>query len=566
MPEIYLLALVVVLACTLAIFVKRFKLPLVVSYVAAGALLAAFNIVRPEQLKFLAILPEIGLAFLLFLVGMELDLREFKALGKNVLFATLGQVCVTVLVATSVCVLLGLPLVSGILIGLAVAFSSTILVVKLLLEGKELSSIYGKLSIGILLIEDLLAVIVLMFNSVLSTNPTGLSGFTVFLVLIKGIVLLGLSLTAGKKLLPKIFEISADNSELLFLTAIAWCLLFVSLSVFLGFSLAIGAFLAGISLAQSVYRIQITGRIKPLRDFFIMIFFLDLGTGLSLTGLSHTWIIAIVILLYVVILKPLVFFLLFTAFRFRAHSAFQTGVLLSSVSEFSLIMVSTASAQGLLPTSLVSPFIFATVLSFVGSSFMASHSKFVYSRVKGVLKSFEDKEPVSFEALDLAQGTLSSHAILIGCHRSGSVVLPALVKAFDKNLIVVDFNPEVISRLRKEGINCVYGDVADFEVQEKVAFEQAKVVISTVRDLPDNLALLDCLQRIKSQSVVIMTANEVSEALKLYDHGADFVALPLALEGDNISHLIKAYKTDFSELSAEKDKRVEELRKVAGII
>lgn len=539
MPEIYLLSLVIGLAAVFGILVKRFKLPLLVSYIAAGAFLSATHIVKPEQLKFLAILPEIGLAFLLFLVGMELDLREFKSLGKNVLLATVGQVVITTAVCLSVSLLLGLPMISGILIGLAIAFSSTILVVKLLLESRELSTIYGKLSIGILLIEDLLAVLVLMMVTVFGANSQGVSGSLLGLVLVKGAILMLVSFLAGKFVLPKLFESTAQSSELLFLTAIGWCMLFVSLSVFLEFSLAIGAFLAGVSLAQSVYRVQISGRIKPLRDFFIMIFFLDLGTGLTLSGLSSTWISALGILFFVAVLKPVIFFLLFTAFRFRAHTAFQTGALLSSISEFSLILITAASKQGLIPHNLLSPFIFATVFSFVSSSILVSHGRGVYGRIRGVLKTFEDAKPIHFETLELGEVFLEDHAILVGCHRSGGIVLKKLEKIYGKNLVVLDFNPEVVKELKQRSIPCLFGDISDPEVLESLKLKDAKLIVSTIRDISDNLILLDATSKIKSKATIIVTAQDASEEAKLLEKGASQVTLPTDLEGHYISGLIK---------------------------
>ena len=281
---------------------------------------------------------------------------------------------------------------------------------------------------------------------------------------------MAISLEAGRRVLPRILTFSASSSELLILTAIAWCLLLVSISSLFGFSLAIGAFLAGVSLAQSVYRIQITSRIKPLRDFFIMIFFLDLGTGLSLSGLSSMWVAAVLFLFYAILFKPFIFFLLFTAFRFRAHSAFQTGILLSSVSEFSLILVASASKAGLVEAEFVSPLIFATVFSFVFSSLLITHGRGVYGRLKEALKFFEVKNTLGLELGEFSEGEFAGHAVLIGCHRSGQLVLPALVKQFGKKVLVLDFNPEVVTELRRQGQACLYGDVSDVEVVEKGTF------------------------------------------------------------------------------------------------
>lgn len=244
MHEIYLLALVLALAAGLAIFTKRLGLPLLVSYIGVGAFLSAFHLVKPEELEFLAILPEIGLALLLFLVGMELDFGEFKSIGKRVALATIGQVAITSgVIYLALTTFGGIASVSALVLAIAVSFSSTILVIKLLIEEKELSTLHGKLSVGILLVEDLVAIVLLMIMTVMfgggerTFAPTDIA-----LVLGKGIFLIALALFAGKKILPTIFKLTADSTELLFLTAISWCLIFVSLSSYLEFSLAIGAF------------------------------------------------------------------------------------------------------------------------------------------------------------------------------------------------------------------------------------------------------------------------------------------------------------------------------------
>lgn len=544
MTEIYLLALVISLASLLAILMRAFRQPLVVSYLLAGALLSLFGLVRPGQLSFLAFLPEIGLAFLLFLVGMELDLSEFRSLGRNVLLVTVSQVAV----ATAFFYFL---LGNGI-VALALAFSSTILVVKLLLEGNEVSSLHGKLAVGILLTEDLLAVLVLMFMS---------SGGLNLWVLVKGLVLIWAAIFAGKRLLPRLFRLTAESTELLFLTGIGWCLLFVSAAQLLGFSLGVGAFLAGVSLAQSVYRAQISGRIKPLRDFFIMIFFIDLGTGLSFSALSGQWGVALAILGYVILIKPLVFFLSLVWLRFRVHTAFQTGILLSSVSEFSLIILMVAAKAGLVSGALLSPVIFAAIISFILSSLLVSHKRVVYGFVKIWGKRLERSGAIGPIYFPKENQEFKNHAILIGCHRSGQVILPTLQKIYGDNLIVVDFNPEVIETLRNSFVPCLYGDMADPEITELLNLKEAQLLVSTVRDLADNLTLLDALEKAQSKATIIITASDTGEAVTLYERGAHHVSLPLLLEGESIGHLISARHGELAELARQKERKLGELKR-----
>lgn len=528
MTEIYLLTLILALAAGLAIFTKRLGLPLLVSYVAIGAVLSALHIIKPGQLEFLAILPEIGLALLLFLVGMELDLAEFKSVGKKIVFVTLAQVFLT----TGIIYLV----TNNVILAVAVSFSSTILVVKLLIEEKELQTLHGKLSVGILLIEDLLAVVLLMLMTVFWGGQNTLGSADLFLVLIKGAFLIALAIFAGKRLLPAVFKLTADSTELLFLTAIAWCLVFVSISLLLSFSLPIGAFLAGVSLAQSVYRVQISGKIKPLRDFFIMIFFLDLGTGLSISGLGANIWLGVFFIIYAVIVKPVIFYFLFTLAKFRAHPAFQTGVYISSISEFSLIVFVAGMKLGLVDKALLSPLIFATVLSFVLSSMLVTHRMRLYHIFGRLLKKFEREGIKSVR--ELTETELSGHAVLIGCHRSGEIVLRKLQKMFGEKLMVLDFNPDVISVLKERGVPCLYGDITDPEILENLKLAEAKLVVSTVRDISDNLILLDALKKAKAKAKVVITAQDAKEELLLKEKGADIVSQPTDLEGHYISGLL----------------------------
>lgn len=555
MTEIYLLALVVCLASGLAILVRRYKQPLVVSYIVAGALLSIFGLVRPEQLQFLKFLPEIGLAFLLFMVGMELDLGEFKSLGRNIVIAGLGQI-----IGSTVLLFL---LTGNLAVSMALSFSSTILVVKMLIEEKELVSLQGKLAMGITLLEDLVAVVLLIFLGLLGSGQA-LSLVPGLIVLAKAGFLIWLALFAGKKLLPKVFQWTADNQELLFLTGIGWCLLFVSLALFLGVSVAIGAFLAGVSLAQSVYRVQISGRIKPLRDFFIMLFFIDLGAEISLGALQSSVSLLILLVGYTLLVKPIIYFFSLTLLRFRVHTAFKSAILLSSISEFSLISIYLAAKNGLVPHDTVSVIVLATVLSFILSSFLITHGQKIFSRMKGFLKKAERQKTFSIDFVPEGQLEFVDHAVLVGCHRSGEIVLKALRKIYGENVLVLDFNPEVVEKLKNSFVSCLYGDISDPDVVEKLNLKNAKLVVSTVRDLHDNLVLLDAMEKEQSKAIIIITAGDTTEAIKLYERGAHHVSLPLALEGVSIGRIINDYQDHYPELAREKEKKLGELKRQAN--
>ena len=561
MQEIYLLALVISLASFLSIIFRKLEQPLIVSYLLTGALLSLFHVVRPEQLAFLKFLPDIGLAFLLFLVGMELDLREFKQLGKHVVWATVTQVVLSSIFLFLALMRFGLQPAVALVTGVSLSFSSTILVVKLLLEHKQLSSLHGKLSVGILLFEDLLAILLLMFLAIVGEGKP-FSLLELGGVVLKGAVLIWFSLFAGRKLLPQLFKTTAENFELLVLTAIGWCLIFVSLSSLMGFSLGIGAFLAGISLAQSVYRGVISGKIKPLRDFFIMIFFIDLGIGLSFSHIKNFLPLTVFLLFYACVIKPVVFYSVFVWLRFKSKTAFQSAIQLSSISEFALIILFLITKSGLVNPDFGSPLIFAAVFSFVFSSTLITHDRIIYRYIRPFLKRFEREKTFSIDFLPGAETKFSNHAGLVGVHNSGAIVLKSLSRFYENNLLAVDFNPDVISGLKDLGVPCVYGDIGDLEVLDKLNLKEARLVISTIKFLPDNLALLDALEKIQSPAVVIVAAADSKDAVVLYERGAHHVSIPVNLEGTSISRIVSDYHDRLRELQKDRERKLGELKRV----
>jgi len=560
MQEIYLLALVISLASILSILFRKLDQPLIVSYLLTGAILSLFHIVRPEQLAFLRFLPDIGLAFLLFLVGMELDLREFKQLGKHVIWASVTQVFVSSVLLFFVLINFGLQAPAALVTAISLSFSSTILVVKLLLEHKQLSSLHGKLSVGILLLEDLLAILLLMFLAIVGEGKQ-FNLLALLAVIAKGAFLIWFSLFAGRKLLPALFKTTAENFELLVLTAIGWCLIFVSVSSLMGFSIGIGAFLAGISMAQSVYRGVISGKIKPLRDFFIMIFFIDLGIGLSFSQIKDFLPLSFFLLFYACVIKPVIFYFVFIWLRFRARTAFQSAIQLSSISEFALIILFLITKSGLINPNFASPLIFAAVFSFVFSSLLITYDRKIYHSFKPLLKKLERSKTFSIDFLPSPETQFSDHAVLVGVHHSGSIVLRSLQRFFENNLLAVDFNPDIISSLKDSGVSCVYGDIGDIDILDKLNLKEAKLVISTIRFLPDNLALLDSLEKIQSPAIVIVAAADSKDAVVLYERGAHHVSIPVNLEGTSISRLISDYHDNLRELRRDRERKLGELKR-----
>lgn len=550
------LAVILSLSSALGLFVYKFKLPLLIAYLCAGLLLSALTTIDISKSSALSFLPDIGIAFVLFLVGMELDLREIKNYGKQILTAGILQVIISSVLGTFIAQSFGIPTKEAIILGIGLSFSSTLVVVKLLLDRKDLGSLYGKLSLGILLLEDLLAVIILLGMS--SSTSLSLSNtLPVSIFFIKVLSLFASAFLLNKYLLSYVFKIVSDSPELLFLTALAWCFSFITLASMLGFSVLIGAFLAGVVLASSPYHFHIQGKVKPMRDFFLALFFVYLGTRVNFSHILNIYPLIFIFSAYAVLIKPLIYLLILGIFGFRKHTMFKTSINLSQVSEFSLIIMMVALNLGLVSEQSLTVIALSSALSFVVSSLMISQSGKIYKQVQ-VLVAFFERKKQTFESQDV-ENKLTGHVVIIGAHRVGGEIVRFLKKD-GQSLVVLDYNPKQVELLLAQDIPVIYGDMLDPDILDILNLEEAKMVISTSPDPEGNKALLEDLKLRHINTPVIVRSETVKEAQRLYKAGADFVIIPDILAGDLLLEMLKLHMSDKSYF---KDRPKIELEKLS---
>lgn len=517
----------------------KLKLPILIAYLLVGLMIATITLFDVKQFEVLHFLPEIGIAFVLFLVGMELDLREIKTLGKPILMASTLQIIISLIAGYAIAALLGFNSVEALYLGIGLAFSSTIVVIKLLLEKNDLASLYGKLSVGILLFEDLVAVMILLG---LTISPSLLhlgfqQTFPIVAALLKVILILGMTLFINKYVLSRIFNAVSESAELLFLSAIAWCFIYVAFAVSMGFSVVIGAFLAGVGLASSPYHYQIQGKIKPLRDFFVALFFVYLGTQVNFSQVITALPTIIAFTLYAVLVKPIIFLLVLGSFGFRKHTMFQAAVNLSNISEFSLIILLVGLQMGFVSTASLTVIAVSLILSTIISSLMIAKSSYLYKFLRSFVDFFERKNYRHFSD-KLESRELSEHVVLIGAHRVGGQAVQ-LLKKEKVPFIVLDFNPAQVERLLAENVSVIYGDMGDPEILDILNLENSKMVISTSPDIADNKLLLEDLKLRGVNVPIIVRAESVKEAKGLYKAGADYVIIPEVLAGDVLLNLLR---------------------------
>lgn len=548
------LGLVITFAAIIGSWASFFRLPLILSYILSGIILGPL-LLNPSQSDNLLLLQDLGLSFLLFLVGLEIKTSDLKFFGKQSLILGFVQVLVTAVLAFVFALILGFSGLSSFYVAVALTFSSTVVVVKLLTEKRDLDSLYGKLTIAALLIQDVAAIFILILLPAFGKEGSfNISSFVITLLV--GFVLVSSIYYSSKKLLPYLFERVARNLELLFLTSISWLLLISAISAKLGFSLEIGAFLAGLGLAALKEEHQIAARIRPLRDFFVVIFFVILGSSLAIDFKLSTLVLALLLSSFVLIAKPLIVITILGRLGFRKRTGFMSGLSLAQVSEFSLIIMFLGLKAGFISNDVVSIITLTALITIAVSSYLLVFATKIYRGVEKYLVFFETETNTQEQT---KKTLLSDHVVLIGCNRLGWEVLKQLQKQ-DKKTLVIDFNPQVINALKETEVEYLFGDVTDPEIWEQANIAKASVVISTVFDPDDTLELLDSLKSVQPKPVIFVTSAERDWAVKFYNRGADYVIVPRVLSGHQVAHLLTNQKLAEIREGHLKKEHLEELR------
>lgn len=540
------ITVVLVLATFLGIVARALKQPTIIGYIATGVIVGPLGLLHLNNPGVLDALAQFGIAFLLFLVGMEMNFSELRHVGRSAVLIGVGQVLFTSAVGFGLAAALGFSLLSAGYIGITLTFSSTIIVIKLLSEKKALESLYGKLVVGVLLVQDFVALGVLIVLSGISGpdfDPSRLPA-ALAAAFAKGTTLLVFSLLMGKYVMPRLLRLLAGSQEVLLLASLTWGLGLAALSGLpsVGLTIEIGAFMAGVALSESVEHFQIMSRVKALRDFFAVMFFIVLGSKLVLSGVGALWLPTVVLSLFVLIGNPVIVMLLMGSLGYRSRTSFMAGVTVAQISEFSLIVVALGHKLGHLGDDVVSLVTAVGLITIAVSSYLILHSEAIYERLAPLLKFFEfggatEKREVRKELRD--------HIVLIGCHRMGHSILHSL-EGLHKQFLVVDFNPDMVAKLRRRGLQAVYGDIADPDIQNLACLDAARVVISTVPSIQDTITLLSHVKAKNPKARLIVTAGTEDEAITLYERGADYVLLPHFVGGLQIARLLeedKALKT-----------------------
>lgn len=532
------LTLFLAVVAGIALIIRWLKLPLLMAYMLAGLAMGPLLGNLHTSGPFIVAAQEIAFCLLLFVVGLELNwVRVRVQLKSGALVAGL------LLIGSFICgyfvaQYLGLNLAAGLVIGSALSFTSGVAVMKLLTESKDVSSLHGRLTGSIILIQDLVGIVVLMIlGSYLGYSQLTLQQETAFL-LMKGISILAVFWFSARFVLPILFQSVAKSSELLLLVSLSWCFMAAAWVHSLNFPLEAGALLAGLSLASLPYSIEVLVKIRSLRDFFLVVLFINLG--LSITPLPDQYLkVALGLTALVVLGRPIVAYLTLSLNGYRVRTSFLTAISQSQLSELTLVITLIGWHNGLIDTQIVSLLSLVTVGSMLIASLLYHFRISLNRLLQPILKLTERGHHLHKELIlgDQTADQLKDHVVLFGYHRMGYPILKQLQK-MKLPLLIVDFNPEVIEKMRMAGLPAIYGDIEDETIFTAANIDQASMVISTVPRWEETKYLITRTKELNSKTTIIVTTNSIDDALAAYDLGADYVLLPLMLGAEHIGELI----------------------------
>ena len=544
------LMLVVVTATVLAVIARKLKQPVLLAYLLTGLVLgpALLNIVGETQT--LTLMSELGLGFLLFLVGIEMNLDEIKELLRPISVIAVGQTILQTGLAFVVPLALGFGLFETFIIALCTVFGATPVIVKILTEKDELKSLPGKLDVGVLVLQDIyLILIVALINSGSLTQPDQILGTLVKIVAMIGFIGL-LSLMASRYVLDDVFKRIADNRHAFFIHAVAWAFLLISTAEFLGLSVEVGAFLAGLGLGQVPYREEIKERMRPLTDFFMVIFFSTLGLTLSVENLQAYWIEAIIASLVMMIGNFLIMFYLIDRMKFTPRTSFIGSINMTQVSEFSLVVGALAVQQGYVGNDILGYISVMAVFTIGLSTYLINYNKEIYQKIEHLLEWLESEEKKDIEI-----SQLENHAVIIGYDEISEKICRTLEKEHD--ILVIDRNPDNTEVLSRSPYEYIYGDFKHGEIREGANLAGAEFIISFSDERRINLKVLE---EQTENAVKIVSATRLEEASEFYDMGADYVIIENILAGNRVGEYLELYLEDEELFHREIKSELEHIR------
>ncbi|GAB7020199.1 cation:proton antiporter [Halostagnicola bangensis] len=533
-------AIIVVVATIVGLIARQTGQPTIIAYILTGLILGPvmFDVVTEDAL--VENMAELGLGFLLFLLGMKMRFDDIREILRPIINIAVWQTILQTALALAVAWALGFDPTEIIIIALATVFGATPIIVKILTDKDEITSLPGRIDVGVLIVQDIYLVVVLALLGADSLgNPTEIAQTLGVIAIMMTFIAL-FSIASSRYLLPRLFRRVADNKDVFLIIAIAWAFLFIAISEYFNLSLEVGAFLAGISIAQLPYSKELEDRITPITDFFILVFFASIGLQLEASELLTYWQEAVIASVILMVGNFWIMFYLIYREDFSVETSFLGSINMIQVSEFSLVVGALAVNQEFIENEILGYLSLMALLTMSVSTYIIAHNHTIYAKLEPWFRRFEsdDKKDVDLDVYE-------NHAITIGYDEITERALPMLEEKYGE-VVIIDRQTEHIEALEEEGrYEYIYGDFRHGEIRKAANLKKASFVLSSTVQTDVNKALLE---EVSDNAIVFAEAEQIDDARELYDRGADYVIMSTYLTAAKLSEYLEQYFTDRESL------------------
>ena len=539
------IAALLVLAAAFGVVGNLLRQPLIVSFIAVGLIAGPSGLGLVHAEEEIELLAELGITILLFLVGLKLDVNLIRSLGISSLVSGAAQVAATAVLGFATALALGFGTTESIYVGAALAFSSTIIVVKLLSDKREIDALHGQLALGFLIVQDLIVVLAMIALAALGVHDeVEGSPDSILFVLGSGLALFALVVVFIRYIAEPLTEHLANVPELLIGFALALAAIFAAVAEMAGLGQELGGLMAGVAIASTRYREAIGSRLSPLRDFLLLFFFVSLGAKIELSGLDANIWAALVLSVVVLIGKPLIVMAILGLLGYRKRTGFLAGVALAQISEFSLILAGMGQAMGHLSEDMLGLITLVGLITIAASGYMIAYAHRLYPLAERFLGVFERRSTAREDAARQDRVQEGYDVVLFGLGRFGTAIGLRL-KGRGVRVLGVDFNPAAVRRWRSLGLDVEYGDASDPELVAHLPLRGVKWAVSTVPVHEAGLvhgdarvAIVQALHSAGFAGSIAVTSHRDAEAEALRASGADLVLEPFQDAADQAVDLL----------------------------
>ena len=531
----YEIALLVLLAAGVGFIGLLLRQPLVVAFIAVGVLVGpdALGLVSSEE--FIETLSQISIAVLLFLVGLKLDVSLVRNLGKVAVATGLGQVTFTAFFGFLICLMLGIDALTALYISIALTFSSTIIIVKLLSDKQEIGALHGKIALGFLIVQDIFVVLAMVSLSAIGVGLNEETGnfWQILQVFLSGIAMVGAVILFIRYVADPLLGQIARSAELMVIFAVGWAISLAAAGDAFGFGKELGGLLAGVSLASTQYREAIGSRLASLRDFLLLFFFINLGASLQLSTMGDQIAPAVALSLFVLIGNPLIVLVIMGYMGYRKRTGFLAGLTVAQISEFSLIFMAMGISIGHVGQEAMGLVTLVGLVTIALSVYMITFSHKLFEWLEPWLGVFERRH-AHRETTDTDgnEGAGGHDFIIFGLGRYGCRI-GARLKEQNYRVLGIDFDPEALANWRSMGMDAAYGDATDPEFVARLELSEVKAVVSAVprdrgalTEADPQLTLLHGLRSANYRGRVFLSVQKMADADDLLKQGASVVLRP----------------------------------------